>query len=192
MTKFGLCVYCGSRHGARTAYRDAARRLGRLVATRGWRLVYGGGRVGLMGEVADAALAAGGEVIGVIPDSLMKSEVGHAGLTELHVVATMHERKRLMAERADAFVALPGGVGTLEELTEVWSWVQLGLHDRPIALLDVEGYWDKLLRFVDHAVAEGFIDARRRDSLIVETDVEPLLDRVAAACVPRPDDFSRV
>jgi uncharacterized protein (TIGR00730 family) len=189
---FGLCVYCGSRHGALAAYADAARAVGRRIGERGWRLVYGGGRVGLMGEVADAALAAGGRVVGVIPETLMRREVGHAGLTELHVVATMHQRKQLMAERADAFVALPGGIGTLEELFEVWTWAQLGYHDRPVGLLNVDGYFDGLLQFLDGCVAQGFLDAGMRATLIVETDVDRLLDRVSAAPAAQPDDFSRV
>jgi uncharacterized protein (TIGR00730 family) len=145
-----------------------------------------------MGEVADATLAAGGTVVGVIPESLMRREVGHRGLTELHVVATMHQRKQMMAERADAFLALPGGVGTFEELFEVWSWVQLGYHDRPVALLNVAGYYDALLGFLDRSVEQGFVEARQRSLLIVDTDVERLLDRVAASPSPMPDDFSRV
>lgn len=189
---FGVCVYCGSRSGARPAYADAARRIGQRIAARGWRLVYGGGRVGLMGLLADAALAVGGSVVGVIPESLMRREVGHAGLSELHVVPTMHLRKQMMAERADAFIALPGGIGTFEELFEVWSWVQLGYHDRPVALLDVADYYQGLLGFLDRAVAEGFLDAGRRASLIVEHDVDRLLDRVAAAPGLLPDDLSRI
>jgi uncharacterized protein (TIGR00730 family) len=189
---FGVCVYCGSRLGTRPAYAAAARALGQGIARRGWRLVYGGGKVGLMGEVADAALAGGGTVVGVIPDSLMRREVGHRGLSELHVVTTMHQRKQMMAERADAFVALPGGVGTFEELFEVWSWVQLGYHDRPVALLDVDGYYEPLLAFLDRSVEQGFVEARQRATLIVETDIERLLDRIAATPSPRPDDFSRV
>jgi uncharacterized protein (TIGR00730 family) len=135
-----VCVYCGSRAGNGAAFANAARAIGQAIGRRGWRLVYGGGRAGLMGSVADAALAAGSEVIGVIPKALMGRELGHGGLTELHVVDTMHERKRLMAERSDAFVALPGGIGTFEELFEVWTWLQLGYHDKPVGLLNATGY----------------------------------------------------
>ena len=147
-TSFSICVYCGSRHGSQSAYADAAQALGRSIGERGWQLVYGGGKVGLMGEVADAALSAGGRVVGVIPESLQRREVGHDGLDGLHVVPTMHLRKQMMAERADAFVALPGGIGTLEELYEVWTWRQLGYHNQPIGLLNTAGYYDSLLRFM--------------------------------------------
>ncbi|MFO1329601.1 MAG: TIGR00730 family Rossman fold protein [Rubrivivax sp.] len=175
-----LCVFCGSRHGADPAYAAAAQAIGRGLAARGWSLVYGGGNVGLMGEVADAARAAGAHVTGVIPESLMQREVGHRGLDELHVVPTMHARKQLMAERASAFVALPGGLGTFEELFEVWTWRQLGYHQRPIALLDTGGYYTELLRFLQHTVAQGFVSAPQADLLIVERDPGALLERVAA------------
>ena len=145
MRPISLCVYCGSRPGDLPAYADAARAVGTEIGRRGWQLVYGGGRAGLMGVVADAALAAGAAVVGVIPQSLMVRELGHAGLTELHVVDTMHQRKTMMAERSDAFLALPGGIGTFEELFEVWTWRQLGYHDQPIGLLNVAGYYDPLL-----------------------------------------------
>jgi uncharacterized protein (TIGR00730 family) len=189
-----ICVYCGSRHGARPTYTAAAQALGRAIGTRGWQLVYGGGKVGLMGEVADATLAAGGRVVGVIPESLEKREVGHRGLHELHVVPTMHVRKQMMAERADLFVALPGGIGTLEELYEVWTWRQLGYHDQPIGLLNVDGYFDSLLRFMDHTVAEGFLSAAQHDHLIVGSEPVGLLEQLALAARKgsAPDDFSLV
>lgn len=178
---FSVCVYCGSRHGAKPAYTAAARELGTAIGARGWQLVYGGGKVGLMGEVADATLAAGGRVVGVIPESLMRREVGHGGLSALHVVPTMHERKRVMAEQADAFVALPGGIGTLEELYEVWTWRQLGYHGRPIALLNAAGYYDGLLQFMQRTVDEGFLEAAQLASLHVSGDVSALLEHLAAA-----------
>jgi len=191
---FSLCVYCGSRHGARPAYTAAARALGRAIGSRGWQLVYGGGRVGLMGEVADATLAAGGRVVGVIPESLKRLEVGHGGLHELHVVPTMHLRKQMMAERADAFLALPGGIGTLEELYEAWTWRQLGYHDQPIGLLSVEGYYDDLLRFMAHSVEQGFLSPVQHGVLQVGTEPEALL--LALAALARgsgaPDDYSQV
>jgi uncharacterized protein (TIGR00730 family) len=189
---FSVCVYCGSRTGTRVEYAAAARALGRSIGERGWRLVYGGGRVGLMGVVADAALQAGAEVVGVIPESLQQREVGHHGLTELHVVPTMHRRKQMMAERADAFVALPGGIGTLEELFEAWTWAQLGYHDQPIGLLDVAGYYASLLRFLDESVAQGFLDARQRARLRVDANVNRLLDRMHASPGPAADDFARI
>jgi uncharacterized protein (TIGR00730 family) len=192
--KLRICVYCGSRHGARPAYTFAAQTLGQAIGAQGWQLVYGGGKVGLMGEVADAALAAGAHVVGVIPESLQQREVGHTGLSELHVVRTMHQRKQMMAERADVFIAMPGGIGTLEELYEVWTWRQLGYHDQPIGLLNIEGYYDALLSFMDHSVAEGFLSADQRSSVIVGSDPTELLLRLAAgvATSQGKDDFSRV
>ena len=189
-----VAVYCGSRFGDAAAYTQAARALGSLIAERGDSLVYGGGRVGLMGVMADAALAAGGRVIGVIPQALMNREVGHAGLTELHVVQTMHERKQLMAERADAFIALPGGIGTLEELYEVWSWQQLGYHDKPVALLNVEGYYDALLAFMRVSHERGFVSTAQYHALLVDDDAARLLDRVrdAAAQATARDDYSQI
>jgi uncharacterized protein (TIGR00730 family) len=189
-----ICVYCGSRPGAKPAYAEAARSLGDLIAKRGHGLVYGGGDVGLMGIVADAVLAAGGPVVGVIPEALVQKEVGHQRLTEQHVVPTMHIRKQMMAERADAFIALPGGIGTLEELYEVWTWRQLGYHDKPVGLLNVAGYFDDLLRFMDRSVSEGFLDAAQREMPCVDTDVERLLTRVLAeaAGANAPDDYSRI
>ncbi len=158
---------------------------------RGWQLVYGGGRAGLMGRVADAALAAGGRVVGVIPHSLMEREVGHSRLTELHVVDTMHERKRLMAERSDAFVALPGGLGTFEELFEVWTWRQLGYHDKPLGLLNVGGYYDALLGFLAQTVAQGFVSTPQHALLQVDTQPEALLERLGQLAVraTAPDDY---
>ena len=189
-----ICVYCGSRHGSRPAYTEAARALGQAIGSRGWQLVYGGGKVGLMGEVADATLAAGGRVVGVIPESLQRLEVGHQGLDELHVVPTMHVRKQMMAERADAFVALPGGIGTLEELYEVWTWRQLGYHDQPIGLLNVAGYYDALLRFMQHSVDEGFLASAQLDTVRVAQEPVLLLDELAALArrPGAPDDYSRV
>jgi hypothetical protein len=171
----------------------AARDTGTLIGRLGWQLVYGGGRAGLMGEVADAALAAGGRVVGVIPQSLMQRELGHTGLTELHVVQTMHERKRLMAERSDAFLALPGGIGTLEELFEVWTWRQLGYHDKPVGLLNTAGYYDKLLAFVADMAEEGFVQAPQRDLLQIGSVPQPLLQRLGQLAVraTAPDDYSR-
>lgn len=191
---FRLCVYCGSRHGVRASYAAAARAIGAEIGRRGWQLVYGGGRVGLMGETADAALAAGARVVGVIPQTLREREVGHLGLHELHVVPTMHLRKQMMAERADAFVALPGGIGTLEELYEVWTWRQLGYHDQPIGLLNVDGYYDALLRFMSRSVDEGFLAPTQHALLQVDTDPAALLDRLhrLAAGGGREDDYSRI
>jgi len=189
-----VAVYCGSRFGDSPGYARAARMLGRLIAERGGTVVYGGGRVGLMGTVADAALAAGGRVIGVIPQALMDREVGHAGLAELHVVQTMHERKQLMAERADAFMALPGGIGTLEEIYEVWSWQQLGYHDKPVALLNVEGYYDALLQFMRTSHERGFVSTPQYHALLVDDDAARLLDRVQAAAAGATvrDDYTRI
>jgi hypothetical protein len=189
-----ICVYCGSREGTQPQHADAARALGRLIGERGWRLVYGGGKVGLMGIVADAVLAAGGEVIGVIPETLMRREVGHRGLTELHVVQTMHQRKQMMAERADAFIALPGGIGTLEELFEAWTWRQLGYHEEPIGLLNVGGYYDPLLQFMQCTVDEGFLSPVQMSMIDVDDDASRLLDTLAAKlAVPRGgEDLSRI
>ena len=179
-----LCVFCGSAHGRNSDFTTAAQELGRELARRGIGLVYGGATVGLMGLLADAALGAGGEVIGVIPESLMAREIGHAGLTKLHVVGSMHERKALMAELADGFVALPGGFGTFEEFFEVVTWAQLGLHAKPCSLLNIAGFFDPLLRLLDTAVAEGFIKPAARQSVTVESSVASLLDRFST--VPTP------
>jgi len=176
-----ICVYCGSSPGIRPEYRQAAWDTGELLAKRGIRLVYGGGHVGLMGAVADGALSAGGTVIGVIPRALVERELGHGGVTELHVVRDMHERKTMMASLADAFIALPGGWGTLEELTEMTTWNQLGLHVKPIGLLNVRGYFDGFLSFVDKMVEEQFV--RPADAAIVRVEAEPavLLRRLSGA-----------
>ncbi|HEX8385017.1 MAG TPA: TIGR00730 family Rossman fold protein [Rubricoccaceae bacterium] len=179
-----LCVYCGSSPGARPAYAEAAAALGTLLAHEGIGLVTGGGRVGLMGVVADAVLAAGGEATGVIPQALMDREVGHAGMTALHVVGTMHERKALMAHLADAFVALPGGLGTLEEIAEMLTWAQLGLHPKPCGLLDVAGYYAPLVRFFDHATDERFVRPEHRALLTVESAPDRLLARLCAYVPP--------
>ncbi len=191
---FSIAVYCGARHGARPVYTAAARALGQAIGQRGWQLVYGGGKVGLMGEVADAALAAGGRVIGVIPESLKKAEVGHTGLTELHVVPTMHVRKQMMAERAQAFIALPGGIGTLEELYEVWTWRQLAYHDQPIGLLNVDGYYNSLLQFMRHSEAEGFVSTPTMAMLEVHHDPLALLLNLAhlAGQAPLLDNYSKI
>ncbi len=192
---FSVCVYCGARTGTLPAFTLAARALGQAVAQRGWQLVYGGGRGGLMGVMADAALAAGGRVVGVIPQSLMERELGHPGLAELHVVQTMHERKQLMAQRSDAFVALPGGIGTLEELFETWTWRQLGYHDKPLGLLNVEGYYDPLLAFVEHATTAGFLAADQLALLTTDTQLDRLLDalhrQTGAPATGRSADYSR-
>ncbi len=189
-----VAVYCGSRFGDMPAYAQAARELGGLIAQGGGSVVYGGGRVGLMGVVADAALAAGGQVVGVIPQALMDLEVGHTGLSELHVVQTMHERKQLMAERADAFVALPGGIGTLEEIYEVWSWQQLGYHDKPVALLNVAGYYDALLDFMRVSFERGFVSTRQYHALLVDEDPARLLERLAQAAsqATARDDYTKI
>jgi uncharacterized protein (TIGR00730 family) len=170
-----ICVFCGASTGRDPGYAAAAARTGETLARRGIRVIYGGGRLGLMGTVADAALAAGGEVIGVIPRGLVDRELAHPGLTELRVVGTLHERKAAMAELADGFVALPGGLGTLEELAEVLSWAQLDLHAKPIGVLDVGGYFGALESFLDHAVAEGFLAEPHRRLLLRGDDLERLL-----------------
>lgn len=190
-----VCVFCGSRHGRLAAYTEAARALGAAIGRRGWQLVYGGGRVGLMGEVADATLAAGGTAIGVITEALLRREVGHRGLSELLVVQTMHERKQQMAERADIFIALPGGIGTMEELYEVWTWRQLGYHDRPVGLVNVAGYYDAFLRSCEQMVTEGFLSEEQRAVLVTDDDIERLLrslqEHVRRSGGAR-DDYSRI
>ena len=175
-----VCVYCASSDGVRPDYVAAARGLGTLLATRGQALVYGGGRVGLMGAVADAALAAGGEVIGVMPHALVQREIAHRGLTALHVVDSMHERKSLMSQMADGFIALPGGLGTLEEFFETWTWAQLGVHRKPVGLLDVAGYWQLLVKMLEHAEAEGFLRGTLDDWLVTDSDAARLLDRMSS------------
>jgi uncharacterized protein (TIGR00730 family) len=175
-----VLVFCGSSPGRRPEYAEQAAALGRLIAQRGLGLVYGGASVGLMGAVADGALAAGGEVIGVIPRQLVEHEIAHAGLTDLREVGTMHERKALMAELSDAVVALPGGTGTLDELFELFTWSQLGLHRMPMGLLDVAGYWQPLLAMLDHMVGERLLRSEHRDTLLVSADAAELLDELAA------------
>ncbi|PSS57530.1 TIGR00730 family Rossman fold protein [Pseudomonas sp. BBP2017] len=181
-----VCVFCGASTGANPAYREAAIALGRAIAERGLTLVYGGGAVGLMGIVADAAMAAGGEVIGIIPQALKDAEVGHSGLTRLEVVDGMHARKARMAELSDAFVALPGGLGTLEELFEVWTWGQLGYHAKPLGLLDVNGFYSKLGSFLDHVVEEGFVRPQHRTMLQLADTPTELLDAMDSYRAPVP------
>jgi uncharacterized protein (TIGR00730 family) len=173
-----VCVYCGSSTGLRPVYAAAARALGHELANREIGLVYGGAHVGLMGVLADACLAAGGQVVGVIPAPLIEAEIAHTGLTELHVVASMAERKARMGELADAFIALPGGFGTLEELFETVTAVQIGLHAKPCGLLDVDGFFEPLLVYLDHAVAEGLLRADNRAIVVVDDEAGPLLDRL--------------
>ena len=194
MNTLSICVYCGSRPGESGLYADAARSIGTEIGLRGWQLVYGGGRAGLMGVVADAALAAGASVIGVIPQSLMARELGHTGLTELHVVETMHQRKMMMAERSDAFLALPGGIGTFEELFEVWSWRQLGYHDKPLGLLNVAGYYDTLLGFLQQSREQGFMSQMQLDLLHVDSEPLPMLQRLGelSLLATAPDDYRRI
>ena len=179
-----VCVFCGASTGANPAYREAAIALGQAIAQRGLTLVYGGGAVGLMGIVADAAMAAGGEVIGIIPQALKDAEVGHSGLTRLEVVDGMHARKARMAELSDAFVALPGGLGTLEELFEVWTWGQLGYHAKPLGLLDVNGFYSKLGSFLDHVVEEGFVRPQHRAMLQLTDSPAELLDAMDSYRAP--------
>jgi uncharacterized protein (TIGR00730 family) len=173
-----ICVFSGSSPGHRPAYREAAAALGGLFAREGIGLVYGGAAVGLMGAMADAARAAGGEVIGVIPQSLVEREVAHTGLDDLRVVGSMHERKALMAELSDAFVALPGGIGTLEEIFEVWTWGQLGSHSKPCAFLNTQGFYNRLLDFLDHVVDEAFLKPVHRGMVLVEEKPDALLDAI--------------
>jgi uncharacterized protein (TIGR00730 family) len=179
-----LCVYCGSSSGRIETYATAARALAQAMVERGIRLVYGGARVGIMGAVADEVLRLGGKAAGVIPESLMRKELAHTGLTELHVTASMHARKTKMAELADGFVALPGGIGTFEEIFEVWTWAQLGFHSKPCGLLNIAGYYDGLTAFLDHAANEQFVRADQRKMLVVESEPTALLDRFAAYTPP--------
>jgi uncharacterized protein (TIGR00730 family) len=176
-----ICVYCGSKPGNPASFTAAAQDLGRVLAERGIGLVYGGGTVGLMGVVADAALAAGGEVLGVIPGGLFADEVAHGGLTELYVVSSMHERKARMSELADAFIAMPGGFGTIEEVVEAVTWTQLGIHHKPVALLDVDGYYQHLLAFLDRAMDDGLLTPAGRRLLGSGDDPGRLVDALAAA-----------
>ncbi|WP_248765800.1 LOG family protein [Pseudomonas protegens] len=190
MSLTSVCVFCGASTGANPLYREAAQALGRAIAERKLTLVYGGGAVGLMGIVADAALAAGGEVIGIIPQSLKDKEIGHRGVTRLEVVDGMHARKARMAELSDAFIALPGGLGTLEELFEVWTWGQLGYHHKPLGLLEVNGFYEKLSGFLDHIVGEGFVRAPHRDMLQMNESPAGLLDALDAWQPTVPDKWA--
>jgi uncharacterized protein (TIGR00730 family) len=171
-----VCVFTGSSPGAHPEYAQAAQELGRALADQGVRLVYGGASVGLMGTVSDAALDAGGDVVGVIPQALVDREIAHPDVADLRVVGSMHERKALMADLADAFVALPGGMGTLDELFEIYTWIQLGLLSKPVGLLDVRSYYDQLVAFLDHAVAERFVTVEHREMLVVEQRADALLE----------------
>lgn len=185
-----ICVYCGSSPGRHPGYIQAARELGREMARREIGLVYGGASIGVMGAIADAVLNSGGEVTGVIPRALMDKEISHAGLTRLKLVETMHERKMAMAGAADGFIALPGGLGTIEELFEILTWSQLGFHDKPCALLDINNYYDHLRRFLAHAESEGFVKKTHREMLIIDRNPEGLLDGMQHRCV-RDGNFSR-
>ena len=180
MTFDAVCVFCGSRPGNNPAYIAAAQATGTAIAERGWRLVYGGGQIGIMGAVADAALAAGGEVIGVIPRSLMVKEIPHPGVTRMHVVTSMHRRKALMSSLSDGFLTLPGGFGTLEEFFETLTWAQLGLQPKPCALLNVEGFWDPMLTMLQNLVDEGFVSPEHLELVLSGRDPSALLDRMAA------------
>ena len=183
--RFGsVCVFCASSHGASPVYDTAAAQVGRLLAEQGIELVYGGGCVGLMGTVADAVLSAGGRAVGVMPVALVEREIAHTGLTELHVVASMHERKARMADLADAFVALPGGFGTLDELCEILTWAQLGIHRKPVGILNVAGYYDHFLALLDHQVREGLLQPRHRDYVAVDDDPRRLIEKLRVAVLP--------
>ena len=184
---FSLCVYCGSRPGATPAFADAARAVGRWIGEHGGQLVYGGGRNGLMGIVADATMAAGGQVVGIIPKALVEREWAHHGCTELHVVDNMHERKRMMADKADAFLALPGGIGTFEEFFEVWAWRQLGYHDKPVGLLNVDGYYDGLMAFMRTGVEQQFMSGAQMELIRVGSDVQVLLPELVQAAGMAPE-----
>ncbi len=184
-----ICVFCGSNLGINPVYREAAIALGGLLAARGIELVYGGGNIGLMGVLADAVLESGGRVIGVIPESLMAREVGHAGLTELRIVKSMHERKALMADLSDGFIAMPGGFGTFEELCEIVTWAQLGIHAKPCGLLNVEGYYDPLLKLFDHAVREGFLREENRRLVLEDRDPQRLLEQMGQFRSPVVDKW---
>lgn len=184
---FSLCVYCGSRPGANPAFAETARLTGRWIGEHGGQLVYGGGRNGLMGIVADATLAAGGRVVGVIPKALVEKEWAHAGCTELHIVDTMHERKRIMAEHADAFLSLPGGIGTLEEFFEVWTWRQLGYHAKPVGLLNLNGYYTDLLAFLNASVKSGFMSDWQMELIHVGSEPEALLEQLVQVAGMAPE-----
>ncbi len=180
-----ICVYCGSSAGNNSEYALAADALGKTMAKRGYGLVYGGASIGLMGELADTVLDSGGEVIGVMPSILAEKEIAHPRLTDLHVTSSMHDRKSVMADLSDAFVAMPGGLGTLEELFEIWTWGQLGFHDKPIGILNIDGYFDGILSFLDHAVIEGFVKGPHRDMLIETDSPDDLFDSIEDYAAPR-------
>ena len=184
---FSICVYCGSRPGTEPAFAEAARQVGLWIAQNKGQLVYGGGHNGLMGMMADACLQAGGRVVGVIPKALVEKEWAHSGCSELHVVENMHERKRLMAERADAFLAMPGGIGTFEEFFEVWTWRQLGYHDKPVGLLNIQGYYDNLLAFLSTSVQQGFMNAEQMQLIRSGTNTELLLQSLVTEAGLAPD-----
>ena len=185
--EFSICVYCGSRPGTEPAFAEAARQVGLWIAQNKGQLVYGGGHNGLMGMMADACLQAGGRVVGVIPKALVEKEWAHTGCSELHVVENMHERKRLMAERADAFLAMPGGIGTFEEFFEVWTWRQLGYHDKPVGLLNIKGYYDNLLAFLSTSVQQGFMNAEQMQLIRSGTNTELLLKSLVTEAGLAPD-----
>jgi uncharacterized protein (TIGR00730 family) len=190
---FSLCVYCGSKPGTHPLYAEAAVATGQWIAAHGGQLVYGGGSGGLMGIVADATLAAGGRVVGIIPKALVEKEWAHHGCTELHIVDNMHDRKRMMAERADAFVALPGGIGTFEELFEVWTWRQLGYHDKPVGILNTAGYYDGLLAFLQQAVNSQFMSDWQMGLMRASSSTEELLTALVADITPpQPTQFDQI
>ena len=182
-----LCVFCGSSFGSKKNYSETAINLGKVIAEKGIGLVYGGARVGLMGEIASAVLEAGGDVVGVIPKQLLEKEVAHTGLNDLHIVGSMHERKALMAELSDGFIAMPGGFGTLEEVFEVVAWGQLNLHSKPVGLLNVDGYYDSLIKFLDHTVNENFIKPEHREMILVGDDPKTLLNNLLEYSPPQVD-----
>lgn len=179
-----ICVFCGSSEGAQPGYRRAASDLGKALASHGHGLVYGGASIGLMGAVADAVIAGGQKATGVLPEGLAKRELAHTGLTQLHIVDTMHERKAMMSELSDAFIVLPGGIGTLEEMFEIWTWGQLGIHNKPLGLLNVNHYFDGLTRFLDHVTSEGFMGTSQRRNLLYAEDPLDLLDQLGKRLIP--------
>jgi uncharacterized protein (TIGR00730 family) len=179
-----ICVFCGSSSGASPAYLETATRLGEIIAARGIGLVYGGARCGLMGAVANAAIGNGGEVVGVIPEALIEKEIAHVGVSDLRIVGSMHERKMLMSDLADAFIAMPGGMGTMEEFCEVLTWAQLGLHKKPCGLLNVEGYYHHLISFFDHAVAERFVKPEHRSLIVIDEEPQRLIERLESYEMP--------
>lgn len=186
-----VCVYCGSASGARPVYTEAARAFGRALVDAGLTLVYGGGRVGLMGVIADEVMAAGGRAVGVIPELLVDKEVGHTGLSELHVVPDMHHRKKMMADLADAFVAMPGGAGTLEEFFEIYTWSQLGYHRKPVALYNIDSFYDPLIALLRHTVDEGFMRATYFDALCIDSEPAGLIDRLRRYRPPARDKWAQ-